>query len=68
MRHSVQNLFAESQRLALRLTAVSFGTAADGRLPRAPFAESLTLGKVVFTEYRSVSSVQLSAKHVLPSA
>jgi hypothetical protein len=40
-----------------RLTAVSFGTAADGRLPRAPFAEC-----------RSVPSVQLSAKHGLPSA
>jgi hypothetical protein len=51
-----------------RLTAVSFGTAADGRLPRAPFAECLTLGKVVFAECRSVPSVQRSAKHVLPSA
>ena len=51
-----------------RLTAVSFGTAADGPLPRAPFAECLTLDKVVFAEYRSVPSVQLSAKHGLPSA
>jgi hypothetical protein len=33
-----------------RLTAVSFGTAADGPLPRAPFAECLTLGKLVFAE------------------
>jgi hypothetical protein len=51
-----------------RLTAVSFGTVADGRLPRASFAECLTLGKVVFAECRSVPSVQRSAKHVLPSA
>jgi hypothetical protein len=33
-----------------RLTAVSFGTAADGPLPRALFAECLTLGKLVFAE------------------
>jgi hypothetical protein len=33
-----------------RLTVVSFGTAADGALPRAPFAECLTLGKLVFAE------------------
>jgi hypothetical protein len=51
-----------------RLTAVSFGTAADGRLPRAHFAECLTLGKVVFAECRSVPSVQRSAKLSLPSA
>jgi hypothetical protein len=51
-----------------RLTAVSFGTAADGRLPRAPFAECLTLGKVVFAECRPVPSVQHSVKHALPSA
>jgi hypothetical protein len=54
--------------VTVALTAVSFGTAADGRLPRAPFAECLTLGKVVFAECRSVPSVQRSAKHVLPSA
>jgi hypothetical protein len=62
-----------------RLTVVSFGTAADGRLPRAHFAECLTLGKVVFAECltlgkvvfaecRSVPSVQRSAKLSLPSA
>jgi hypothetical protein len=45
-----------------RLTAVSFGTAADGRLPRAPFAECLTLGKVAFAECRPVPSVQHSVK------
>jgi hypothetical protein len=33
-----------------RLTAVSFGTASDGPLPRAPFAECLALGKLVFAE------------------
>jgi hypothetical protein len=33
-----------------RLTAGSFGTVADGPLPRAPFAECLTLGKLVFAE------------------
>jgi hypothetical protein len=33
-----------------RLTAVSFGTAADGPLPSAAFAECLTLGKRVFAE------------------
>jgi hypothetical protein len=41
-----------------RLTAVSFGTAVDGPLPRAPFAECLTLGKLVFAECRPVPSVQ----------
>jgi hypothetical protein len=51
-----------------RLTAVSFGTAADGRLLRAPFAECLTLGKVVFVECRPVPSVQRSVKLALPSA
>jgi hypothetical protein len=50
------------------LTAVSFGTAADGRLPRAPFVECLTLGKVVFAECRPVPSVQHSVKVALPSA
>jgi hypothetical protein len=43
-----------------RLTAVSFGTAADGPLPRAPFAECLTLGKIVFVECRPVPSVHHS--------
>ena len=51
-----------------RLTAVIFGTTVDGPLPRAPCAECLTLGKVVFAECRSVPSVQRSAKHALPSA
>ena len=57
-----------------RLTAVSFGTAADGPLPRAPFAECLTLGKLVFAECRPVPSVQHSVKGLfaesltLPSA
>jgi hypothetical protein len=57
-----------------RLTAVSFGTAVDGPLPRAPCAECLTLGKSVFAECRSVPSVQHSVKSlvaerlVLPSA
>jgi hypothetical protein len=57
-----------------RLTSVSFGTAADGPLPRAPFAECLTLGKLVFAECRSVASVQHSVKGIfaeiltLPSA
>ena len=57
-----------------RLTAVSFGTAADGPLPRAPFAECLTLGKLVFAEWGPVPSVQHSVKRLfaesltLPSA
>jgi hypothetical protein len=57
-----------------RLTAVSFGTAADGPLPRAPFAECLTLDKLVFAECRPVPSVQHSVKGLfaeiltLPSA
>jgi hypothetical protein len=57
-----------------RLTAVSFGTAVDGPLPRAPCAECLTLGKSVFVECLSVPSVQHSVKSliaerlVLPSA
>jgi hypothetical protein len=45
-----------------RLTAVSFGTAADGFLPRAPFAECLTLGKPVFAECCPLPSVQHSVK------
>jgi hypothetical protein len=57
-----------------RLTAVSFGTAADGPLPRATFAECFTLGKLVFAEWGPVSSVQHSVKRLvaeslaLPSA
>jgi hypothetical protein len=57
-----------------RLTAVSFGTAADGSLPSAPFAECLTLGKRVFAEWGPVPSAQHSVKRLfaesltLPSA
>jgi hypothetical protein len=57
-----------------RLTAVSSRTAADGPLPRAPFAECLTLGKLVFAECRPVPSVQHLVKGLfaesltLPSA
>jgi hypothetical protein len=57
-----------------RLTAVSSGTAADGPLPRAPFAECLILGKRVFAECCPVPSVQHSVKGLfaeslaLPSA
>jgi hypothetical protein len=57
-----------------RLMAVSFGTAVDGPLPRAPFAECLTLGKLVFAECRPMPSVQHSVKGLfaesltLPSA
>jgi hypothetical protein len=57
-----------------RLTTVSFGTAADDPLPRAPFAECLTLGKPVFAEWGPVPSVQHSVKRLfaesltLPSA
>jgi hypothetical protein len=57
-----------------RLTAVSFGTAADGFLPRAPFAECLTLDKLVFAECCPLPSVQHSVKSLfaesltLPSA
>ena len=40
-----------------RLTAVSSGPAADGPLPRAPFAECVTLGKLVFAECLPVPSV-----------
>jgi hypothetical protein len=45
-----------------RLTAVSSGTATDGPLPRAPFAECVTLGKLVFVECLPVPSVQHSVK------
>jgi hypothetical protein len=57
-----------------RLTAVSSGTAADGPLLRAPFAECLTLGKGFFAEWGPVPSVQHSVKGLfaesltLPSA
>jgi hypothetical protein len=57
-----------------RLTAVSFGTAADGPLPRATFAECFTLGKLVFADWGPVPSVQHSVKRLvaeslaLPSA
>jgi hypothetical protein len=57
-----------------RLTTVSSGTAADGPLPRASFAECLTLGKPFFVECRPVPSVQHSVKRLfaerltLPSA
>jgi hypothetical protein len=57
-----------------RLTAVSFGTAADGPLPSVTFAEYLTLGKRVFAEWGPVPSVQHSVKRLvaesitLPSA
>jgi hypothetical protein len=48
-----------------RLTAVSFGMAADGPLPSAPFAECLTLGKRVFAECGPVPSVQHSVKRLI---
>jgi hypothetical protein len=57
-----------------RLTAVSFRTAADGRLPRAFFAECQTLGKHVFAECGPVPSVLRSVNQLvtesrtLPSA
>jgi hypothetical protein len=57
-----------------RLPAVSFGTAVDGPLPRAPFAECLTLGKPVCAECLPIPSVQHSVKSLvaeslaLPSA
>jgi hypothetical protein len=47
-----------------RLTAVSFGTAADGSLPSTLFAECLTLGKRVFAEWGPVPSVQHSVKRL----
>jgi hypothetical protein len=42
-----------------RLTAVSFGTAANGPLPRAPFVECLTLGKLVFAESLTLPNAAL---------
>jgi hypothetical protein len=48
-----------------RLTAVSFGTAADGPLPSAPFAKCFTLGKRVFAEWGPVPSVQHSVKRLI---
>jgi hypothetical protein len=57
-----------------RLTTVSSGTAADGPLPSATFAECFTLGKRVFDEWGLVPSVQHSVKRLvaesltLPSA
>jgi hypothetical protein len=47
-----------------RLTAVSFGTAADGSLSSAHFVECLTLGKRVFAEWGPVSSDQHSVKRL----
>jgi hypothetical protein len=46
-----------------RLTAVSFGTATDGPLPSATFAECF--GKRVFVEWGPVPSVQHSVKSLL---
>jgi hypothetical protein len=71
-----KEFFAERQLgdTRQRLTAVSFGTAADGPLPRAPCAECLTLGKHGFTECGPVPSVLRSVKtlvtesRALPSA
>jgi hypothetical protein len=57
-----------------RLTSVSFGTAADGPLPSATFAECFTFGKRAFAEWGPVPSVQHSVKRLvaesltLPSA
>jgi hypothetical protein len=57
-----------------RLTTVSFRTVTDGPLPRATFAECLTLGKRVVAEWGPVPSVQHSVKRLvaesltLPSA
>jgi hypothetical protein len=48
-----------------RLTTVSFRTAADGPLPRATFAECLTLGKCVVAEWGYVPSVQHSVKRLV---
>jgi hypothetical protein len=48
-----------------RLTAVSFGTAADGPLPSVTFAECPTLGKHVFAECRPVPSVLHSIKRLV---
>jgi hypothetical protein len=48
-----------------RLTAVIFGTAADGPLPIATFAECFTLGKRVFDEWGPVPSVQHSVKRLV---
>jgi hypothetical protein len=48
-----------------RQMAVSSGTAADGPLPSAAFAEYLTLGKRVFVEWGPVSSVQHSVKRLV---
>jgi hypothetical protein len=61
-----RRLFAECQPSALgeRLTAVSFGTAADGPLPSGTFADCFTLGKRVFAEWCPVSSVQHSVKRL----
>jgi hypothetical protein len=57
-----------------RLTVVNFGTAVDGPLPRALFAECLTLGKTCLCREPPVPSVQHSVKGLfaefltLPSA
>jgi hypothetical protein len=48
-----------------RLTAVSFGKAADGPLPSAPFVECFTLGKHVIAEWGPVPSVQHSVKRLV---
>jgi hypothetical protein len=62
--HSAKNTLCRVPAVGSRqrLTDVSSGTAADGPLPRAPFAECLTLGKLVFAECLPVPSVQHSVK------
>jgi hypothetical protein len=67
VRHSAKNPLCRVPAAGSRqrMTAVSFGTAVDGPLPRAPFAECSTLGKLVFAECRPVPSVQLSVKSLV---
>ena len=74
--HSVKKTLCRAPTIGSRqrLTAVSFGMAVDGPLPRALFAERWTLGKLVVAECRTVPSVQHSVKGLfaefltLPSA
>jgi hypothetical protein len=75
-RHSAKKTFCRAPTIGSRqrLTAVSFGTAADGPLPSSLFAECLMLGKLVFAQWGPVPSVQHSVKRLfaesltLPSA
>jgi hypothetical protein len=65
--HSAKNPLCRVPTLGprQRLTAVNFGTAADGPLSRAAFAECWPLGKMVFAESFPVPSVLHSVNQLV---